>query len=386
MRTESRGDVHGPLRATPRRIALIVLRGARGGCQQDHADTHGSRWAPSNLRLGKIASGAGFLLIASVARVAAGTLTGTGFAVDHDGTLVTNEHVITTCATITIHQGAQRVAGTVRARDHANDLALIKLSQPTAQAATIRRGPVVRLGEQVVAYGFPLVGALATEGNLTVGYVSALRGLGNDEKTIQITAPVQRGNSGGPLVDLGGNVIGVVASKLDTVKVMNAFGDVPQNVNFAIALGQLTEFLRTNHVPVIESDSSTELRLPDIADRVRGFTYLIECQSPSVAAGARAAPSSLAAIDRVPTPEAECVKESSATRQLLAIGRTAIKAAAESSEPVKCQALRRYYSAMMMAREVFARCDTGELRAQHAAQLENSISKFKTNMPLDCPP
>ena len=345
------------------------------------------RWGRSGMLIGKIVSAAASLLIASAVLAAAGTLTGTGFAVDHDGTLVTNEHVISRCAAITVHQGAQRVVGTVRAKDHANDLALINLPQPTAAVATIRRGPVVRLGEQVVAYGFPLVGALATEGNLTVGYVSALRGLGNDEKSIQITAPVQRGNSGGPLVDLSGNVIGVVASKLDAVKVMNTYGDVPQNVNFAIALDQLTEFLQTNHVPLIQSDSTTELRLPDIADRVRGFTYLIECQTPAVTAAAPQAPSSsLAATDRAPTTQAECAKESSATRQLLAIGRNAIQAASQSPQPIKCQALRRYFSAMVIAREVFARCDMGELRTQHAAQLESSINRFKTSMPPDCTP
>ena len=124
--------------------------------------------------IGKITSAAASVLIASSVLAAAGTLTGTGFAVDHDGTLVTNEHVISRCAAITVHQGAQRIVGTIRAKDHANDLALINLPQPIAAVATIRRGPVVRLGEQVVAYGFPLVGALATEGNLTVGYVSAL--------------------------------------------------------------------------------------------------------------------------------------------------------------------------------------------------------------------
>ena len=345
------------------------------------------RWVRSGMRIGRIVSAAASLLFASVVLAAAGTLTGTGFAVDHDGTLVTNEHVISRCVAITVHQGTQRVVGTVRAKDHANDLALISLAQPTAAVAPIRRGPVVRLGEQVVAYGFPLVGALAVEGNLTVGYVSALRGLGNDEKSIQITAPVQRGNSGGPLVDLSGNVIGVVASKLDAVKVMNTYGDVPQNVNFAIALDQLTAFLQTNQVPLIQGDSTAELRLPDIADRVRAFTYLIECQTPAITAAAPQAPSSsLAATDRAPTTQAECAKESSATRQLLAIGRNAIQGASQSPQPVKCQALRRYYSAMVIAREVFARCDMGELRTQHAAQLESSINRFKTSMPPDCTP
>jgi hypothetical protein len=365
-------------------------RGARGRREQDHSDMHDTRWVRGGAFVGKVASAAAFLLIASAALAAAGTLTGTGFAVDHDGTLVTNEHVISKCTTIMVHQGAQRVVGTVRASDRANDLALIKLPQPTAAAATIRRGPGVRLGEEIVAYGFPLVGALATEGNLTVGYVSALRGLGNDEKTLQITAPVQRGNSGGPLVDLSGNVVGVVASKLDAVKVMNAYGDVPQNVNFAVTLDRLTEFLQANHVPASERDSTKELRLPDIADGLRGFTYLIECHAPSVATAAPQLPSSApAAIDRAPAAppaQVECDKESSATRQLLAVSRTAIRAAAQGPEAGKCQALRRYYSAMVIAREVFAQCDMAELRAQHAAQLESSINKFRTNMPPDCPP
>ena len=383
MRTEGREDVRLHHRAIARASASVARRGG----ERDHANRRARRWAASGLRIGHVAAATGFLLFASVAWAAAGTLTGTGFAVDHEGTLVTNEHVIARCATITIHQGAQRIVGAVRARDHLNDLALIKLEQPTPDAATLRRGPVVRLGEQIVAYGFPLVGALATEGNLTVGYVSALRGLGNNEKTIQITAPVQRGNSGGPLVDLGGNVIGVVSSKLDTIKVMNAYGDVPQNVNFAIALEPLTAFLRTNHVAVSESDSSTELRLPDIADRVRGFTYLVECQSPPLLVGApQAPPSSRAPTDRAATLPAECAEESSATRQLLALGRSAIQAAAQSPQPVKCEALRRYYGAMVIARELVARCDLGELGAQHAAQLESSISRFKTSMPPDCAP
>lgn len=350
-----------------------------------------TRLAQNHLLVGAIALVAAALLIASATLALAGTVTGTGFAVAQDGTLVTNEHVISRCATIVVHQGAQRIAGTVLATDHANDLALIRLPQSTASAATIRRGPAVRLGEQIVAYGFPLVGALATEGNLTVGYVSALRGLGNDFKTIQITAPVQRGNSGGPLVDLSGNVIGVVASKLDTVKVMNAYGDVPQNVNFAIALDQLTHFLQTNHVHAAESDSTKELRPPDIGDRVRAFTYLVECQTPSVAAGIQhvpSAPSTTGAGDplRQPPTQTDCLQESYATRQLLAISHTAVQAAARSPEPVKCQALRRYYSAMVIARDVFARCDNGEQRVEHAAQLESSINQFKSHMPPDCTP
>ena len=82
--------------------------------------------------------------------------------------------------------------------------------------------------------GFPLPSLLQNGINITVGNVSALAGLGGNTALMQITAPVQPGNSGGPLLDLGGNLVGVVVSKLDTVQAFEITGDIPQNINFAI--------------------------------------------------------------------------------------------------------------------------------------------------------
>ena len=77
-------------------------------------------------------------------------------------------------------------------------------------------------------------GLLATSANLTVGNVSALTGLGDDSRYLQISAPVQPGNSGGPLLDASGHVAGIVTGKLDAVLAARFFGDIPQNVNFAL--------------------------------------------------------------------------------------------------------------------------------------------------------
>jgi Tfp pilus assembly protein PilF len=221
------------------------------------------------------------------------TSTGTGFAVSQNGDVVTNEHVISDCTisetgTLKAHQGGRDYIGTVRASDKNVDLAIVRLRPIVAESqarlseiAVLRQSPPLRPGEHAIAYGFPLSGALASDGNLTIGNVSALRGLGDDPKYIQITTPIQPGNSGGPLLDGSGNVIGVTAAKLDAITIMRAIGDVPQNINFAIELGTLKRFLRDHGVSVQEASSKEELAPADIGDRARLFTYLIECQTPS---------------------------------------------------------------------------------------------------------
>jgi Trypsin-like peptidase domain len=119
---------------------------------------------------------------------------------------------------------------------------------------------------------------LADEGNLTMGNVSALHGLKNDPDRIQISTPVQPGNSGGPLLDSSGNVIGVVASKLDALNALARSGDLPQNVNFAISLSVLKDFFARNGVRTTEAASRFELRPDEVGERAASFTYAIECE------------------------------------------------------------------------------------------------------------
>jgi lipoprotein NlpI len=161
--------------------------------------------------------------------------------------------------------------------------------KPT-EIAILRQSPALRAGERAISYGFPLAGILATEGNLTVGDVSALRGLSDDPNSIQITTPIQPGNSGGPLLDSSGNVIGVVASKLDVLNIMHMIGDVPQNINFAIDLTTLKRFLAAQSVRVTLAPSTGDLRPADIGERAKLFTYLIECETASIAHLARPSP------------------------------------------------------------------------------------------------
>src|SRR4029077_3309512 len=93
-----------------------------------------------------------------------------------------------------------------------------------------------------------LAGYLAEQANVTTGDVSSLAGIGNDSRYLQITAPVQPGNSGGPLFDAAGNVIGVVSAKLDSIKLAGLTGDIPENVNFALNVSVVRGFLEARGI------------------------------------------------------------------------------------------------------------------------------------------
>ena len=112
---------------------------------------------------------------------------------------------------------------------------------------------------------------------MSTGAVSALAGPGDDRRFIQITAPVQPGNSGGPVLDAAGNVVGVVVAKLDAVEIARSTGDIPQNVNFAVSAGIARAFLDVGGVPYETAPSDTEAGPVEIAAAARKFTVLVEC-------------------------------------------------------------------------------------------------------------
>jgi len=203
--------------------------------------------------------------------------TGTGFFITSDGHVMTNHHVIDGCTRLdagiaaTGFSKAQLVAD-----DPRNDLAVIKLSVSPKAVANFRAGQV-RQAESVMVYGFPLTGALASDGNATSGNITALAGLSDDTRFYQTSAPVQPGNSGGPLLDASGNVAGVINSKLDAMNVAKAIHDIPQNVNFAIKGSVATSFLESHGISYNTNSLGTALSPPDLSDKAKSFTVQITC-------------------------------------------------------------------------------------------------------------
>ena len=198
--------------------------------------------------------------------------TGTSFIVSADGYILTNNHVIAGCAEVHI----KPLVVPVIARDARRDLALLKVGANFKRFATFRAGEI-RKGEAVVVAGFPLPDLLASDLKITTGTVSGLAGPGNNSNLLQLSAPVQKGNSGGPLLDLAGHVVGVVVSKLDALKLARATGDIPQNVNFAIKGSAARDFMAKNGVEAVAAPSQTKLSPADVAERAQFYTALIEC-------------------------------------------------------------------------------------------------------------
>ena len=200
---------------------------------------------------------------------------GTGFFITTDGYLLTNNHVVEGCRSLATVPDKKPLE--VIARNPKPDLALLKTNYAPTSVAVFRIGPAPRLGDSVVAFGFPLPGLLSSAGNLSTGILSATSGVQDDIRFIQISAPVQPGNSGGPLFDSSGHVIGVVVAKLDAIQVARATGDVPQNVNFAVHWSEVRAFLDEQGIQYRKAPSQKKLETSDIAANAARVAIEIEC-------------------------------------------------------------------------------------------------------------
>jgi S1-C subfamily serine protease len=192
--------------------------------------------------------------------------------------LVTNNHVIKECKRAIQVRYPERASYsvTVFAQDETNDLALVHTDMSNnPSVASFRLQP--RQGDAVATYGFPYPGILSP--NFTLGNVTSLSGMRNDTRFLQMSTPIQPGNSGGPLLDMSGRVVGVVVAQLDAVAMMQGHGSVPQNVNFAIQAPIIINFLSIKGVAAnLDSSAATRTLSPsDVADMAKQFTVQIYC-------------------------------------------------------------------------------------------------------------
>ncbi len=200
---------------------------------------------------------------------------GSGFFVSRDGHVITNAHVVKGCTEM---RSPGLASLKVMIMDEQSDLALLQTDKKPASFAKIRGGRGDRLGESVVALGFPLLGILGSNPIVTSGVISSLSGLGNDRRLIQISAPIQPGNSGGPVIGEDGALVGVVESKISESFVADITGgQLPQNVNFAVSLGTLQSFLNANRVPYVLTDGGPKKSASEISEAASGYTLVLEC-------------------------------------------------------------------------------------------------------------
>ena len=202
---------------------------------------------------------------------------GSGFFVSKNGMVLTNNHVIDDCASIRVFMDSSEAAeARTIARDTTNDLALLSTTLKPPGVAAPRF--TLRLGKSVAAFGYPHADILSTSGNFTQGNVTALAGMGDDTRYVQMSAPVQAGNSGGPLLDQNGNLVGVVTAKLNAVKIFHDSGDLPQNVNFALKASLVANFLDSKRIKYSMGIATSALKPEDLADLARSMSVFILCK------------------------------------------------------------------------------------------------------------
>lgn len=187
------------------------------------------------------------------------TASGSGFFITDDGYLISNYHVIKGAAKVRLLTGTGLIDAAVVKLDAANDLALL-LAMGRFTSLPIAASRTMKLGGTVVTVGFPDIGLQGFAPKLTKGEIGSLSGIHDDPRYFQISVPVQPGNSGGALVETHGNVVGIVAAKLDELAAFKATGSLPENVNYAVKSSLLLSFLES--VP----DVSAKLKEPNTKD------------------------------------------------------------------------------------------------------------------------
>ena len=205
--------------------------------------------------------------------------TGTGFLVAAER-VMTNHHVVAGCDRLLVRgpDGRNHAAVPPAQTDARLDLALLRVPGLSGPALPFRSNPV-RRGEGVVAFGFPLAGLLSSDPKLTRGEINGLAGLRDDANQFQISAPVQPGNSGGPLLDMHGNVVGVVVSKLNAERVAQRTGDIAQNINFAVKGDRAAAFLRAAGVQPGQAESTgADRSTADVGEVAGRSTVFIRCE------------------------------------------------------------------------------------------------------------
>jgi len=194
--------------------------------------------------------------------------TGTGFLFGSQDYIITNYHVVKGTSEVTVKfLNGESINAEVVARDIQNDIAVLKLTKsPSFQSREMKFGDssMVRMGDKVFTIGYPSINIMGFKPKYTEGVISAVTGIKDNPTVFQTTVPIQPGNSGGPLFNEKGEVVGLTTSSLSLLAI-ESMGAVPQNVNYAVkssfvknTISTIPEALLSNRgIVVVPTDSNS---------------------------------------------------------------------------------------------------------------------------------
>jgi S1-C subfamily serine protease len=196
------------------------------------------------------------------------TATGTGFLFGSQDYIITNYHVVKGTSEVKVKfTNGELINAEVVGRDTQNDVAILKLSKsPSFQSREMKFGDssMVRMGDEVFTIGYPHIGIMGLNPKYTKGVISAVTGIRDNPTVFQTTVPIQPGNSGGPLFNEKGEVIGLTTSSLPLLAI-ESMGAIPQSVNYAVkssfvknTISTIPEALLSNRgIVVVPTDSNS---------------------------------------------------------------------------------------------------------------------------------
>lgn len=213
---------------------------------------------------------------------------GTGFFIDYHH-IITNEHVVQSCKHIRIRGAVQPSYAELVSIDKDSDLALLRTSRSPVRPASLRGTKKVDVGDQVAVIGYPLEHGVTGRSTFKDARITDVSSDEMSSTRIQFTDSVEKGNSGGPLLDSSGTVIGVIVGK------MNYYLASGGNVNkskpiktssVAINLSTLKHFLDKFHIAYYTDDLNTPFTSQYMAEKAQQYIVNIHCvKTPSEETG-----------------------------------------------------------------------------------------------------
>ena len=193
---------------------------------------------------------------------------GTGFFISNDGTMITNNHVIEGCSQIVSIYENREIKSSLINTDVKNDLAIIKSNIKPQKFYSISKKDADLL-ENVIIAGYPLGKKISSEIKATSGTVTALAGYDNNYAEFQTDAALNSGNSGGPIINNNGEVVGVAVAKWQEEGV--------ESFNFGIKSSTLITFLNSTNINYSEIVNKN-LKKNDLIELIKSATVYLECR------------------------------------------------------------------------------------------------------------
>lgn len=238
--------------------------------------------------------------VSTAAQAQTSKRTGTAFSVTKDGLLVTSAHLLKDMKSVRVFsaKSGQSFEAKLVASDDLNDLALLKTDLAT-QPIVVADFAGVPNGLEIFALGFPLPSFQGRELKVTSGIINARSGLRGAPGSFQFSAPIQSGNSGGPVIAADGSVVGVVHGKLIAKTTGGRqSSEAPQNVSFATDSNALADFLASQGTHIIRQTIklSKILRPHEIFEMVQPSVFFVEVTFETAAIGLENIPLALRRI------------------------------------------------------------------------------------------